>query len=259
MLGTTSLEGPAAAKVLKEAAPLAIGNWAIFLERASETELRYGLFTGSTDPSAISLSEIALELQDSSFPVILIRQLGPNRVEIRSNASRSRYFQFHGNIQPTRYEEVDLSALAICISRGAPDDISVILPGVIKRIISDALQNAHGTLIAVTPADMGIPASLHDIVRIEPCLDLAKRLQHHHQDGASASSLSSLQAAANLIHGMISSDGITVFQHGGKLLGYRAFIQSPQPPRGTTRPRPSRPAKRMRPSENEPPTLALSA
>jgi hypothetical protein len=197
------------------------------------------LFTGSTDPSAIGLSEIALEIPDPDFPVIFVRQLGPNKVEIRSNSSRSRCFQFDGleapanNLLPS-YGDSDLEALAEGIAQGAPEDVIEALPGFIKRIISEALQSAHGTLIAVTPVGSAVPESLRDIVKIEPILDLADRLQQHRQDHGSASSLSNLQAAATLIRGMIASDGITVFQQGGRVLGYRAFIRSPEPIPGVT-------------------------
>jgi len=239
VLGAVPLNGAAAAKALKEAAPLAVRGWAIFFERETDHDLRYGLFAGSMDPSAIGLSEIALEIPDQDFPVVLVRQLGPNKVEIRSNSSRSRCFQFDGtegsgNTPLANYGDSDLEALAECISEGAPEDVSGTLPGLIKRIISEALQSAHGTLIAVTSAGSTLPESLRDILKIHPIIDLAERLQQHRQDHGSASSLSSLQAAANLIQGMIASDGITVFEQGGRVVGYRAFIQTPQPSPGTS-------------------------
>src|SRR4051794_32597402 len=52
VLGQAPLNGEAARAALKAAAPLALRNWAVFLERAPPNDLRYGVFAGSTDPSA---------------------------------------------------------------------------------------------------------------------------------------------------------------------------------------------------------------
>ena len=232
-LGSVTLDGKAGVKILKEAAPLATGNWAIFCERTGDSEVSYGLFISSTDPSAVSMIETALETPDEKFPVLLLRRLGRNKVEIRSNSSRSRSFHFNGEDSSADFSDADVDELARCIATGAPEEISEALPGFVKRVLSEALQNSHGALIAVTATGQEIPASLNDMVRLEPYIDLADRLRQHRLD-CSPRSLVALQAASNLLQGIISSDGITVFEQGGKLLGYRAFIQSPAPPPGTT-------------------------
>lgn len=226
-LGKAPLNGGAAQRALKEAAPLATGNWAIFLERGSQSELHYGLFTGSTDPSALTLVETALETPDPAFPVLMARQLGPNRVEIRSNASRSRCFHFHGEEGSAHQGDEELASLAACIASGVSEELMSVFPGMMKRVLAEAIQKSHGTLIAVVPSSAtAIPNVLHDMVVLNPIIDFAGRLLRHREDALSGASLSSLQAAAHLIQGMISSDGITVFKQGGHVLGFRAFVQS---------------------------------
>ena len=48
----------------------------------------------------------------------------------------------------------------------------------------------------------------------------------HFAERKTASSVSRLQAAAELVTGFIASDGITIFNSAGHILGYRAFIHS---------------------------------
>ncbi|WP_221035115.1 hypothetical protein, partial [Pseudomonas syringae group genomosp. 3] len=99
--------------------------------------------------------------------------------------------------------------------------------GYIDRILSVAIKDCHGTLIAVVPAETGgLPESLSDIVQINPPFHLYDRFQKHIDEGKTADSVSRLQAAPELVSGFISSDGITVFNDAGYILGYRAFIHS---------------------------------
>jgi hypothetical protein len=82
-------------------------------------------------------------------------------------------------------------------------------------------------LIAVVPKNVDVlPATLADIVKLNPPLHLYDRYQMHIDEGKTAASVSRLQAASELVSGFIGSDGITVFNDAGYVLGYRAFIQS---------------------------------
>ena len=216
-----------AAKILKAAAPLCYGNWNIYIERSDNgATMQFGVFCGSSDPSVLTVDRVVLEGYTPEFPLVRIAQTAINKVEVRTNAGDGVEFRFN--------DEQDVSALddrqdirklaqAIAEKTAAPiDNFSQLL----DRLLSDAIFNSHGTLIAVVPSGAPIPTELKDIIEINPPLNLFERLHNHVNEGRTATTVSRLQTAAELLSGFISSDGITVFSDSGLVLGYRAFVSS---------------------------------
>lgn len=218
----------AGAKILKDAAPLCFGQWRIYVERSEDGQrCRYGVFCGTSDPSSLTIDEVVLDAYDESFPVIRISQSATNKVEIRSNAGDGVEFRFNNDpdVEEIKvHQHIHQLAKAISAMSGEYSDL---FTGYVDRILSTAVKDCHGTLIAVVPsAKVDLPAEFSDLVRLEPPFHIYDRFQRHIAEGKTAASVSRLQAASELVSGFIDSDGITVFSDAGFVLGYRAFVKS---------------------------------
>jgi hypothetical protein len=216
----------AAMQILKAAAPLCSGHWHIYVERAADGQtLQFGVFSGSSDPSALAVDQVVLEGYTPEFPLVRIVQSGLNKVEVRINTGDGVEFRFNDERDVARLTgRQDMGDLSNRIASKAGD--LVVFKQFIERLMSDAILRSHGTLIAVVPSGMGLPKSFSDVIEIQPPLDLYSRLQEHIAGGRTATSVSRLQTAAELIAGFVSSDGITIFNDSGFVLGYRAFVKS---------------------------------
>lgn len=215
-------------KLLKAAAPLCSGQWKIYIERSANGELcKYGVFCGSSDPTSLTIDEVVLDEYDEKFPVIRITQSATNKVQVRTSAGDEIEFRFNNDqdvAELKTHEHTRLLSYAISKSSGPLSDR---FSGYVERILSAAIKDCHGTLIAVVPGNgSALPEKLADIVKINPPFHLYERYQMHIEEGKTAESVSRLQAASELVAGFIGSDGITVFNEAGYVLGYRAFIHS---------------------------------
>jgi len=225
--GEVSLDS-AGPKLLKAAAPLCLGNWRIYIERSVDGEsCKYGVFCGATDPSSLTIDEVVLDEYTENFPVIRISQSATNKVEVRSNAGDGIEFRFNDDIDVAEikiHEHIDLLSKAISNSSGPRSDL---FHGYIDRILSTAIKDCHGTLIAVLSSKaLALPAKLADSVALNPPLHLYERFERHIDEGKTAVSVSRLQSASELVSGFINSDGITIFNDSGYVLGYRTFVHN---------------------------------
>lgn len=217
--------GTAAGQILKAAAPLCGGYWHVYVERAKNGEtLQFGVFCGSSDPSALTVEQVVLEEFTREFPVVQVAQSSLNKVEVRTNAGDAVEFRFtdEKDVNELTGRE-DLVTLAKTIARDVAESKEEFV-GLALRLLTDAIMKSHGTLIAVVAKGQGIPAALGDVITFQHPIDLHSRLLAHTAEGRTAVSVSNLQVAADLLRGLISSDGIIVFDSAGRVLGYRGFI-----------------------------------
>ncbi|WP_129990412.1 hypothetical protein [Rahnella sp. CFA14(1/10)] len=215
-------------KILKAAAPLCRDNWRIYIERSSTGQTcKFGVFCGSSDPSSLTVDEVVLDSFSHGFPVIKIAQSAVNKVEVRTNSGSKIEFRFNNDNDTSELNsEAHIHGLANAISANLGDD-SEIFSSFVERLLSSAVNNSHGTLIAVISSDTDIlPVSLQDAVLLRPSINLFDKVKLHTDEGKTAISVSRLQAAAELVSGFINSDGITIFNKSGCVLGYRAFIRN---------------------------------
>lgn len=215
-------------KLLKAAAPLCSGNWRIYIERLPDgVSCTFGVFCGSSDPSSMTVDEVVLDEYDEQFPVIRITQSATNKVEVRTSAGDGIEFRFNNDQDLAElkvHQHVRQLAGAISASTGVGD---VAFSGYIERVLSSAIKECHGTLIAVVSATSEeLPQSLSDVVLLDPPFSLYERFKQHLDEGKTSVSVSRLQAGSELVSGFIASDGITIFDDAGRVRGYRAFIQS---------------------------------
>jgi hypothetical protein len=237
-----SLDDSVAGAVLKATAPLCRDNWRIYVERLNDgSACRFGVFCGRTDPTSMTIDEVVLSAFETGFPIVRISQNATNKVEVRTNAGTTIEFRFNDDVDVNELSgQNEITSLAKMVCRDINTHLDV-FPGFVERILSSAINNSHGTLIAVVPDNSaGLPSIFQDVVALETPIDLLARFNAHVDEGKTAASVSRLQASAELLSGFISSDGITIFNSNGKIMGYRAFIVSAEngiPPIGGARSR----------------------
>lgn len=222
------LDDAAGPKLLKEAAPLCRDNWRIYVERSNTGDTcRFGVFCGSSDPSSLTVDEVVLDDIASGFPIVKIAQSATNKVEVRTSAGNRIEFRFNDDVDVHELTgQAHIQSLARAIASGVGSQAEV-FAGFVERLLSSSIKNSHGTLIAVLPAGINVlPQSLQDVVPLSPSVSLYERFRLHLDEGKTAVSVGRLQTAAELVSGFICSDGITVFNSSGNVLGYRAFIRS---------------------------------
>lgn len=215
-------------QILKAAASLCGENWRIYVERSADGQTcRFGVFCGSSDPSSLTVNEVLSDGFEEGFPVIRIEQSGVNKVEVRTNSGSGIEFRFNDDVDVTELkgaEQITQLANTICAGVDAPNGP---FASFVTRMLSSSIKNSHGTLIAVIRAgELVLPATLKDSVQLTSPIHLFDRFRHHVDEGKTAVSVSRLQTATELISGLISSDGITVFNGSGSVVGYRAFVHN---------------------------------
>lgn len=214
---------------LKKCAALATGGWSIFVERTQE-KFRYGLFSGLSEPLALTSREIILSAPDPQFPIVFVSQVKSHVVEI-IGASGKR-LQCHLSASDTLHETPTraISELVSAITKSIAADHKEQVAGCMYRLIARALLASHGALITVTSKNKtAIPQALKDGVHMSPPFSYLERVVKHKRT-RDALTMSDLVAAESLITGMIASDGITIFREDASVLGYRAFVNAPQNP-----------------------------
>lgn len=221
----------AAPKILKYAAPLCSDNWRIYVERSKDgASCKFGVFSGSSDPSSLTIDEVTLAELDPGFPIIRVAQNVTNKVEVRTSAGDAIEFRFNDDADVHDLKSsslIDSLALAACEFVEPPSEP---FNGFMKRILAAAIRNSHGTLIAVVKGTAtAVPPQLTDAVTLSEPIDLLGRFNLHEEEEKTAVSVGRLQTAAELLEGFVNSDGITVLNGQGKVLAYRAFIKSADP------------------------------
>jgi hypothetical protein len=222
----------AARSLLKSAAPLCSQHWRIYVERTDGAAVcNYGVFCGSSDPSSLTVDEILLGEFEVGFPIVRIAQSATNKVEVRTNAGSGIEFRFNDDQDAAAPDSRGhLTKLAKAISSEVTGDQDPFAT-LIERILTKAVAECHGALIVVVPAPGDqLPPELADRVVLAPPIDLLDRYHLHVQEGKTAVSVSRLQTATELVAGVVRSDGITLFNTTGCVVGYRGFIRSDNAP-----------------------------
>lgn len=222
-IGHAAVSGDAAMKIIKDCAPLAAGGWSIFAIR-EESSIRYGVFRSQSHSIAIPAEEAMHDL-GAEVPVILIRNRGHLIVELRS--STRKQFTVALTTMPAQNSSIEIPvshfAEAATSSLSECEDFKAYL----RRVIAEALQQSHGTLLAVIESDGtsgSRDTSLADGVWLGEPIYL-NRLYRDAASTGSADSLSHLVAAETLLRGMINCDGVVAFGTIGEILGYRIFLK----------------------------------
>ena len=131
--------------------PLCSNNWRIYVERSETGEhCRFGVFCGSSDPAALTIDEVVLDGLEPGFPIIKVAQSVTNKVELRTNAGDGIEFRFNDDADVAVLgNRGRITALANVVASNVETQ-PVFFAGFVDRLLTKAIRESHGTLIAVT-------------------------------------------------------------------------------------------------------------
>ncbi len=221
-LAKTTLDESGVEEMLKLCAPLAVGDWRVFSQQ-SDMGMQFGLFRGSSSPISVDVDDIILTDQKNTG-VVKAHQVARDCVEIHSSqGSRHHVFFNHSKEDtPPPFQHTE-NLINVITSRVGQIEKGAV-HSFLTRIIVAALRKSHGCILAVT--NMSNPPKIlpKDAVLLEEPIDFPLIINALMSEELTPEFL---ERKANLLEGMISSDGITLFDEQGRLLGYRCFIQVP--------------------------------
>lgn len=223
-IGNAAREPATVLRALKKCAPLTQNGWAIWIERKPD-QFRFGVFREPA-ATAIDLRTTLLDTTASStLQALLVAQVGPGTVELISAGKAGIRIHLSGQreelipVDEAQRQIVELTAVGIGDGRLRQSYVNFA-----STVLHDLLRKGHGTLIAVVPRDAKMwKRSARDAVMLDEPLDLASQLERHATNPTSGA-LSELLASVDLVAGMLSSDGITVFDTAGRILAFNWFI-----------------------------------
>lgn len=223
-IGEGPREGATVEHVLKRCAPLARQNWAVYIERG-EKSFSYGVFRTSSQPLAVRPAE-ALVSTAGNPPshAVMAYQIGPDVVEVLASCGR----RLHVHFSAARWTEPSprqaVNDLADAITADLSPEIRVDARRFLFKSLAGALRTSHGTIVAVTK-EFAEPVQklFADCSPLKPVLDLGSRIQDY-KASPGGEELAALTSSADLLEGVLGSDGVTVFSTDSKVLAYRAFI-----------------------------------
>lgn len=228
-IGSTSMQD-AFATALKVCAPLAVGDWAIWIE-LSGTTVTYGVLSAAASELSPTLrnqlvGDLAVE-ESGAVPTLYVRATGGKTVEL---SSRQRQLSVPSGLVDIDTGIHDLEHFIDNLTYRIPAGRRTIARSFLQKAIGEAARQTHGCMLAVISAgDSTISegkAKLLDGIYFEPPIDLMELLEDSDRMRSREAS-TRVRAYVDLLMGMVSQDGITLFSDDGRILGYRVFVPIP--------------------------------
>jgi hypothetical protein len=218
-IGSTSKDVRGINEALKKTAPLATEGWCVYLE--DRNELEYGLFRGSGNPLSVAIDDVLLE-SVGPITVVKVFSVADECVEIRcSNGEFHHVFLDHRREDtPSPLEHLDQLVASIVAS--ARKDLREALNSFLKKLLFTAMRESHGCIIAVTNRSRPPVFIAKDGVLLDFPIDFADLVSQLKKGTTDSTALANKGA---LLKGMLNSDGITLFDNRGRLLGYNCFVK----------------------------------
>ena len=222
-LSGTTADSVGIKDMLKICAPLAVGEWRIFGHQCAEG-MNFGIFRGSGSPISVGVDEVVLTDQGGTI-VIKVHQVAEECVQIANSKGSLHHVFFNdrkeNSLPPLQYIEY----LVRSITKRVNDDEKEATQGFLTKILMTALPKTHGCILAVT--NMNRPPNIlsDDAVLLDEPIDFPSLIRKLKNEKGVDDSLYLLEKKAEVFEGMLRSDGITLFDQHGKLLGYRCFIR----------------------------------
>lgn len=213
-------------RALKKCAPLTNGAWAIWVERQPEL-FRYGVFREPL-PTAVDIRNTLLDTPMSdTLRALLVAQFGAGTIEMVSAGGPGVRIHLSGQREDELSTEDTQQTVATWSAAGISDERArASYHTFATTALQDLLRKGHGTLIAVVPSNKKTwRRNAKDAVHLDEPIDLAWLLENL-ADDATSRALFELSTSIELVAGMLSSDGITVFDTCGRVLAFNWFIRT---------------------------------
>lgn len=219
--------GPATAReCLKKCAPLASTGWLVWIERRPEL-FRFGVFRTSSSPTAVDLRSTLADMQPTTVQALLLAQLAPGTVEVVGAGLDGLLVHLSGE----RVEVLPSAAQQDQLSNWFMEDTHVghmhdPCVSFARNLFGSLLRESHGALIAFVRSGEPIPDALAgDGTILGTPVDLAQLVVQHAEDETTVN-YTELMSSAGLLGGMLNSDGITLLDTSGRILGYNCFVRT---------------------------------
>jgi hypothetical protein len=221
-IGVSISDLPGLKKVLKKCAPLSKDGWSIYVS-GDASNFEFGVFSGSNSPISVDVDEVILD-GDDTVKAVKLYQLAASCVELKSNSSDPLNVFFNHRKEnsepPLKYFE----SLIDSISVNVPEDYLESTKSFLARTLSEALEESHGCIVAVS--SKGTPPEFlkKDGTTFEEPIDFSGLIKRLRKEEIKDNVLSN---KGTLLKGMFNSDGIILFDRKGRLLGYNYFVNLP--------------------------------
>ena len=206
---------------IKKSAPLATQGWLIYIEDR-ERYIAFGVFHGGNNPVSVLVDTVLLDPTNPT-PVTKIFQVAEDCVEI-VNCTGERHFIFLNHRKDDSPPPLDaLHKLVGAITKNVPGDISDQTSSYLTRVMYDSLRVSHGTLIAVTNSKRPSRKLFRDGMSLATPIDIPQIIRDAKKGAIPPQNLIS---TASIVRGMLSSDGIVLFNSQANLLGFNYFVNA---------------------------------
>jgi hypothetical protein len=215
----------AIAEALKKCAPLANAGWCIYIARSTD-HYSFGLFRGSLNPISISVDQTLLSEPRQTLPLVMLTRTATGCVELRNHKGEIYSMLLNDKPASSPPPQAYTKELVALICKDVDDETREAFRTYLEKTIRTALNSCHGTIIAVVKG-RNVPRFLSDGVVLQAPVDVASAVKEILETNSDDGAQHKLTAISTLVRGMISSDGITIFNKVGCLIGYNCFIASP--------------------------------
>jgi hypothetical protein len=220
-------------KALKKCAPLATGDWNIYIVSNGQN-FEYGLFRAGFSIVSIPISQSLLTAGNPESNLILVHQISDKIVEVVGVKGNTLVVNFGikstVGLNPLAVQDQFIEAILAKVDDAVKDQCRIFL----NRLFLYVTQNGHGNLSLVIDKGESCPDFLQDGVVLENKISFAEKIAELNRSSSQESGLNILEVNAklngvfNLMSGMMMSDGITIFSNDGCVLAYNIFLKHPE-------------------------------
>lgn len=225
LIGEQNEPAKAVAEAVKKCSPLAIEGWCIYVTK-KESAYQFGIFRGSLSPLSIPVDQTLFSEPRQLIKLVRLFRTASGCVELRNHRGMVCSMLLNDKPATSPLPQAYTSALVGLVCKDLDDAVKESSRTYLEKTIRAALNSCHGTIIAVAKSK-SVPRFLSDGIVLKTPLDFASAVRQLLLENTDAAAERGLVASAALIKGMISSDGITVFNKAGCLIAYNCFIISP--------------------------------
>lgn len=214
-------------RALKQCAQLGQGRWWVLYLLLVPEGLAYGVFRVDPFPLVETPLERLRRAQDKALHVVGVLQLAENVIELRARGGLHRHVYLSGAHVDATPPTQTLDALAAVATREVSEPLRADTQAFYRRVLFEAMQQAnHGTLVAVLPGGSEGSGLFADGILLPRPVDVAACVAAA-GTGREEGAVAAVFATAQLLRGMMATDGITVLRADGCIVAYNVFLRHP--------------------------------
>ncbi|WP_022946234.1 hypothetical protein [Pseudoalteromonas ruthenica] len=220
-IGECSDFSEASRLALKKCAPLAVNGWCIYINEL-EDKVKYGIFRGDTNPTAVDIDDIILT-EELPYKTIKIQQITNGAVQVQANNGSILNISLNHQIGESTSPKNHLDELVRVIVSDVVEHKEQVT-NFMSSLLNESIKKSHGCLIVVSKSS-SVPSFLEaDGTTLNNPIDFQSLVKVSIQMEKEAGSLVSM---GHLLDGMLGSDGIVVFSKDARVLAFNCFTPLP--------------------------------